>query len=139
MTRPYRRVRADEQAAFAAADWSTPWETAKALGARYNRAPETILIWAQRRGLAPVRRQRLVGPEDVQAVREGFAAGLLAPTIARKIGLHPETVRRIATKEGLVPGAARAHDWTDGECVRCGMRRDWPGASSPCVKAGGAS
>lgn len=144
MTRPYRRVRADEQAAYSAADWTTPWETAQALGARYDRDARVILIWAQNRGLAPRKRKRLVTDEEVQAIREGYGAGLLATTIARTLGLHPETIRRVMHREGLSVGRMRAHDWTYGEyeaeqCTRCGMRRSWPGASSPCVKAGGAS
>lgn len=139
MTRPYRRIPQAEQAAYGAADWTTPWETAQALGARYDRDARVILIWAQNRGLAPRKRKRLVGPDDVQAVREGVEAGLLATTIARTLGLHPETVRRVMHREGLSVGRMRAHDWVGSVCVRCGMRRSWPGASQPCVKSGGAS
>ena len=144
MTRPYRRIPPFEQTVYGAADWTTPWETAQALGARFNRDARVILIWAQNRGLAPRGRKRLVTPEDVQAIREGVEAGLLATTIARTLELHPETVRRVMHREGLSRGRERAHDWgADGPvpahavCQRCGMQRSWPGASSPCVKAGG--
>ena len=138
MTRPYRRIPPAEQAAYGAADWSTPWETAQALGRVYDRDARVILIWAQNRGLTPRGRKRLVGPEDVQAIREGVEAGLLAPTIARTLELHPETVRRVMHREGISRGREREHDWDGAVCARCGMQRSWPGASSPCVKAGGA-
>ena len=141
MTRPYRRLTTAEQTAYGAADWSTPWPTAKALGARFDRDPRAVLIWAQNRGLAPRGRKRLVTPEDVQAIREGVAAGLLGPSIARTLGLSAETVRRVMVREGIARVREQAHDWDCGEytseqCTRCGMRRDWPGASQPCVKAG---
>lgn len=139
MTRPYRRLTAEEQAAYGAADWSTPWPTAKALGARFDRDPRAVLIWAQHRDLAPRGRKRLVTPEDVQAIREGVAAGLLGPSIARTLGLSAETVRRVIHREGIARGRASAHDWTEGthgQCARCGMWSHWPGASQPCVKAG---
>lgn len=141
MTRPYRRLTAEEQAAYGAADWSTPWPTAKALGKLHDRDPRAVLIWAQNRGLAPRGRKRLVTPEDVQAIREGVAAGLLGPSIARTLGLSAETVRRVMHREGIA--RVREHEWAESEgdppvdrCTRCGTRRNWPGAKGPCVKAG---
>ncbi len=141
MTRPYRRLTAEEQAAYGAADWSTPWPTAKALGKLHDRDPRAVLIWAQNRGLAPRGRKRLVTPEDVQAIREGVAAGLLGPSIARTLGLSAETVRRVMVREGIARAREQAHEWAPGPfggivCERCSTREGWPGASQPCVKAG---
>lgn len=142
MTRPYNRLTPQDQRALADADWSTPWPTARALGARLKRDPRVLLIWAQNRGLAPRGRKRLVTADDVQAIREGVEAGLLGPSIARTLGLSAETVRRVMHREGIM--RARPHEWTecdDGDppvdrCARCGTRRNWPGAKGPCVKAG---
>lgn len=133
---PRRRITPAEQAAYRAADWTTPWPTAVALGETHGRDPRVVLIWAQLRGLAPRGNKRVVGPEDIDAVRQGVAEGLSIARIAERVGLGVETCRRIARREGLPSSRTKPHDWGAAVCARCGMRADWPGARQPCVKAG---
>jgi len=133
MTRAYRKVDVAEAETYRAADWSTPWPTAQALGEQTGRDPSAVLMWAQRHGLAPAPRSK---PRvDVEAIRAGVERGESLADIARALGLHYETVRRVARREGITKAPElRPHDWSShtGRCARCGVDGAWAGARSGC-------
>lgn len=87
MTRTYRKTTPEERADRAAADWSDPWPTAKALGARYERDPRTVLIWAQNKGLAPRGMKREPTDLELDLIRAHTRAGLPWGEIAAAVGI----------------------------------------------------